>query len=70
MNPAASLQKTSNVSGRISSHRSYLRRKIHSNSELQNDFILFGEKCFRFERLSIGNGLNRDERRLLEKKIL
>ena len=46
--------ETSNLSGRISSHKSMLRRKIHPNKELQKDWNTFSEEIFRFQVLYIG----------------
>ena len=46
--------ETSNLSSRISSHKSMLRRQIHPNQKLQKDFNLYGEKLFDFNVLYIG----------------
>lgn len=46
--------ETSNVSERISSHKSMLRRKIHSNNKLQQDWNIFSESSFSIQVLYIG----------------
>ena len=43
-----------NISGRIASHKSTLRRKIHPNPNLQTDWNLYGETNFHFVVLYIG----------------
>jgi hypothetical protein len=46
--------ETQNISGRIASHKSRLRRKIHSNENLQTDWNLYGESLFNFVILYMG----------------
>ena len=46
--------ETSNISGRVASHKSMLRRKIHPNCKLQDDFSKFTESAFSFQALYIG----------------
>lgn len=46
--------ETKNVSGRLASHKSTLRRKIHHNEKLQTDWNVYGEKMFEFVVLYIG----------------
>ena len=46
--------ESENVSGRLASHKSMLRRKIHSNAVLQSDWNLFDEKDFQFVVLYMG----------------
>jgi len=46
--------QTSNISGRIASHKSMLRRKVHANQKVQNDWNLYGEFHFQFVVLYIG----------------
>lgn len=46
--------ESENVSGRLASHKSMLRRKIHSNTVLQSDWNLFDEKDFQFVVLYMG----------------
>ncbi len=46
--------ETANLSSRIASHKSMLRRQIHSNQKLQKDWNLYGEKFFNFDVLYIG----------------
>ena len=46
--------ESSNVSGRLASHKSLLNRKIHSNRFLQNDWNLYGEQAFEFVVLFMG----------------
>ena len=43
-----------NVSSRIASHKSMLRRKIHPNTVLQSDWNLFTEDSFQFVVLYMG----------------
>lgn len=46
--------ESSNVSGRLSSHKSILTRKIHANYLLQADWNKFGCSCFEFHVLYMG----------------
>ena len=43
-----------NVSSRIASHKSMLRRKIHPNTVLQSDWNIFTEDSFQFVVLYMG----------------
>lgn len=71
LNQKQYIGESSNVSARLASHRSYLRRKIHPNQELQNDWSRFGEQAFRLERLSeVGAGLPHEKRLELETKLI
>lgn len=56
--------ETSNVASRLAGHRRDLRRKIHSNENLQKDFNLYGEMFFEFTPLYIGFGWDDKEKRL------
>ena len=46
--------ETSNLAGRIASHKSMLRRQIHPNEKLKNDWNLCGENLFHFVVLYTG----------------
>lgn len=46
--------ETKNLSARIRSHKSLLRRKIHPNNPLQKDWNRYGESLFNFVILYIG----------------
>jgi hypothetical protein len=58
------------VTRRINAHKSKLRRKCHENSFLQNDFNLYGEKDFLFQKLEIGVGLDKESLERLETQLL
>lgn len=62
--------ESKNVPSRLSAHKSRLRRGIHENQELQNDFHTYGEKAFLFQKLLVGSGVAKPERELLEVRIL
>ncbi len=63
--------ETSTISGRISSHKSLLRRKIHSNEKLQTDWNLYGESSFDFVILYIGEDWNlRPTRLTMESQLI
>ncbi len=47
--------ESSNVSGRLASHKSMLRRNIHKNQTLQNDWNLYGEENFEFILLDVND---------------
>lgn len=47
--------ESTNVSGRLASHKSMLRRTIHPNKLLQADWNQFGEEAFQFIVLFIGD---------------
>ncbi len=46
--------ESDNVSGRVASHKSMLRRKIHPNTALQSDWNLLTEDSFQFIVLYMG----------------
>lgn len=46
--------ESSNVSGRLASHRSLLNRQIHPNTALQVDWNTYGSKSFEFTVLFMG----------------
>lgn len=50
--------ESSNISGRLASHKSMLRRKIHPNSKLQEDWNIFSESSFSIHVLYIGEEWN------------
>lgn len=50
--------ESQNVSGRLSSHRSLLNRKIHPNMGLQADWNRFGSESFEFTILFMGENWN------------
>lgn len=47
--------ESSNVSGRLASHKSLLNRLIHPNKNLQTDWNLFGQAAFEFVVLFMGH---------------
>jgi hypothetical protein len=47
--------ESSNVSGRLSSHKSMLNRQIHPNYLLQADWNKYGSSCFEFLVLYMGS---------------
>ena len=63
--------ETSNVALRLAGHRRDLRRKIHSNENLQKDFNLYGEPLFEFTILYIGDDWgNREDRIKTEGQLI
>ena len=63
--------ETSNVSGRLSSHKSTLRRKIHHNEKLQEDWNMYGEDQFNFVVLYIGEDWKmRPDRLTMESNLI
>jgi hypothetical protein len=46
--------ETSNISQRLASHKSCLRRNIHANRKLQHDWNVYGENEFHFVPLFLG----------------
>lgn len=63
--------ETSNVSGRLASHKSMLRRQIHTNSKLQTDWNFYGESLFDFVVLYIGEDWQFKPNRLtMESKLI
>jgi group I intron endonuclease len=47
--------ESSNVSGRLSSHKSMLNRRIHPNFLLQTDYEKYGTDAFKFVILFLGD---------------
>eukprot|EP00955_Chlamydomonas_euryale_P074959 362181-Chlamydomonas_euryale.AAC.1 len=47
--------ESTNVSGRLSSHKSMLGRNIHPNRALQHDWNLYGKETFQFIPIHLGN---------------
>lgn len=62
--------QSKNVRSRLSAHKSLLKRGLHENEQLQQDFNLFGESAFQFQDLLFGTGSNRSERLKLEVMVL
>jgi group I intron endonuclease len=62
--------ESENITARLCAHKNKLRRNIHENNELQSDFNQYGEKCFLFEKLIFGNGIDKENRLKLETLIL
>jgi hypothetical protein len=61
---------SNHVTRLINAHKSKLRRKCHDNSFLQNDFNLYGETDFIFQKLEIGVGLDKKSLEGLETQLL
>nr|YP_010732034.1 putative site-specific DNA endonuclease [Massjukichlorella minus]WDY12948.1 putative site-specific DNA endonuclease [Massjukichlorella minus] len=62
--------ESSNISGRLASHKSYLRRNIHPSKNLQKDWNMFGEHYFDFVILYIGEDWKLREKRLQTETFL
>lgn len=62
--------ETNNISGRIASHKSKLRRRIHENNRMQDDWIKYGESFFEFKALYIGSDWIVKETRLAKEAQL
>lgn len=62
--------ESSNVSGRLASHKSLLDRKIHPNRPLQQDFNLYGREIFDFIVLYMGPEWEKKEDRLVKESLL
>jgi hypothetical protein len=63
--------ETSSLSGRIASHKSMLRRRIHPNENLQKDWNIYGEAIFKFVVLYIGEDWRTKSTRLtLESQLI
>lgn len=58
------------VSRRLTAHKSQLRRGVHENRTLQNDFLQYGEANFKFVPLLFGRGSAKDMRQTFETCIL
>lgn len=63
--------ETGNLGGRFRSHKSRLRRNIHSNNLLQKEWNLYGESFFDFVVLYNGEDWNlRETRRTMESRLI
>lgn len=65
--------ETTNVSNRLSQHKSLLRRNIHPVAELQRDWNLYGSPCFDFVALFMypaNSATTRKEREALELELM
>lgn len=62
--------QTTNVSARLSGHRSRLRRNVHEVIELQRDFNLYGEESFEFTTLYIARNLRKEELTSMEVELI
>lgn len=63
--------ESKNVSGRLSSHKSLLHRKIHSNQSLQRDWDLYQQDYFEFVVLYMGSEWdNRENRQAKEASLI
>lgn len=58
--------ESSNVSARLSQHKSKLRRNIHEIPELQRDWNLYGESFFEFSVLFLSMDYTKTQREALE----
>lgn len=61
---------STHVRVRLTNHKSQLRRGVHENRQLQEDFKTHGIKKFRFESLSMGKGCDKKELEQFETMIL
>lgn len=62
--------ETNNISGRLASHKSKLRRRIHDNNRMQDDWVKYGESFFEFKALYIGSDWILKETRLAKEAEL
>lgn len=62
--------ESTNVSGRLNSHKSYLKRNIHPCRELQHDFQTYGIDQFEFVVLFMGPSWQNREDRLVRESML
>jgi hypothetical protein len=62
--------ESGNVSGRLASHKSYLKRNIHPCRELQHDFQTYGIDFFEFIVLFMGSSWENREDRLVRESLL
>jgi hypothetical protein len=62
--------ESTNVSGRLASHKSYLNRNIHPCRELQHDFQTYGIEQFEFVVLFMGPSWQNREDRLVRESML
>jgi hypothetical protein len=54
--------ESTNLSVRLSQHKSRLKRNLHENLELQGDFNLYGENNFEFSCIYISRTCSKAER--------
>lgn len=59
-----------NVSGRLSQHKSRLRRNIHEIPELQRDFHFYGEESFEFSAVFLSKDCTLEKRVALETELI
>lgn len=62
--------ESGSVNARLTAHKSHLRRGIHPNTQLQEDFKRYTEKAFVFQKLLFGCGACKTQREILETHIL
>ena len=62
--------ESENVTARLNAHKNQLRREIHSNFKLQQDFNRYGEGRFVFQKLQFGFGGNPQTRLEFETILL
>jgi len=62
--------ESTNVSGRLASHKSYLKKNIHPCRELQHDFQTYGIDLFEFVVLFMGSSWENREDRLVRESML
>ena len=62
--------ESKNVSGRLSSHKSTLQRKIHANARLQHDWNTFSSEAFEFVVLFMGSKWESREERVAKETLL
>nr|YP_004581370.1 Putative site-specific DNA endonuclease [Schizomeris leibleinii]AEH05419.1 Putative site-specific DNA endonuclease [Schizomeris leibleinii] len=61
---------STHVVRRLNAHKTALRNSLHSNKELQKDFLKYGEKNFLFQKLYMGAGLEKKQLEEFETQIL
>jgi hypothetical protein len=59
-----------NVSGRLSQHKSRLRRNLHEVRELQRDFNIYGEELFEFSPIWMDKNSTQEQRVALEMEFI
>lgn len=62
--------ESADVRRRWNAHRSHLRRGVHENRILQEDFLQYGESSFQFQFLLFGSGSDKNTRQDFETCIL
>nr|QUO98942.1 putative GIY-YIG homing endonuclease [Oedogonium crispum] len=62
--------ESSDVTQRINAHKSALRRGIHVNRKMQEDFQNYGENAFVFQKLYFGMCISKEKRESFEYFIL